>query len=289
MDLANEPLRALLDRAQNDHAEQPAAYAQALMSRAAQLPIDADGGDAIRLAEHVMLAHLADVPGLQGFLAQLPAAAIDDEATAPAVQRARWCIARLLHQPEPELAPALRWRSLHSAVMAAVHQGRRAQADAWLRGEETAALASTDPAAVKSYAVTANNVALDLRLGARGDALRDALMLEAAAIARRAWQLAGTWVHVERAEYQLAQCHATLGQGSIALKHAQACLRLCEAERADAAELFFAHEALVLAHLAAGDADAARGHREQMAGLLPQVADEGLRGWCAQTLATLAE
>ncbi len=289
MDTTTEPLRTLLDRGQRDHAEQAAAYADALMSRAAGLPVDADGADAIRFAEHVLLAHLADVPALQRFLAQLPPAALQAEDTAPAVQRARWCIARLLDQPEPELAPALRWRSLHDAVMAAVHLGRCAEAGAWLRADEAAAMACADPSATKAYAVSTNNVALDLRLGERGDASRDALMLEAAAIARRAWQAAGTWVHVERAEYQLALCHAAAGQGAAAVVHAQACLQLCEAEQADAVERFFAHEALVLAHRAGSDPVAARQHRDRMAELLPQVADEGMRGWCAQMLAALPD
>ena len=113
-------------------------------------------------------------------------------------------------------------------------------------------------------------------------------MLQAAAIARRAWAVAGTWLHVERAEYQLAQCHAVLGQGAVAVEHARQCLSMCAAGGGDAVELFFAHEAMTLALRAAGDEHSARQHREQMQAELELVDDDDTRAWCASVLAALA-
>ena len=69
-----DTLRSWLDQAQSQHADQPSVITAGLRTRAAQLPADADGAEAIRLAEHVWLAHAADAAGLQAFLNALPAA-----------------------------------------------------------------------------------------------------------------------------------------------------------------------------------------------------------------------
>jgi len=55
-------------------------------------------------------------------------------------------------------------------------------------------------------------------------------------------------------------------------------------------EHFFAHEALARAHSAAGDGGAVQAARAQMAALLPQIDEaDGLRAWCADTLAALPD
>jgi hypothetical protein len=119
-------------------------------------------------------------------------------------------------------------------------------------------------------------------------------MLEAAATARRAWARAGGWREVERADYRLALCHAAADQGAEAVAHARRCLAGVEAGDpatgtvADAVEHFFAHEALVRAYRAAGDAVAAAVSVQRMHALLPAIAKaDGLRDWCAQALADL--
>ncbi|MFY9510136.1 MAG: hypothetical protein WAQ05_04085, partial [Rubrivivax sp.] len=125
-----------------------------------------------------------------------------------------------------------------------------------------------------------------LRDAARGDAAVDSLMLTAAQLARRAWERAGTWVHVERADYVLALCLVALGQGAAAVASAQACLARCEAEDPDdACELFFAHACNVQAQHSAGDMAAAARHRAQMVALLARIQDGGMRQSCEQTLA----
>ncbi len=283
-------LRSWLDQAQSQHADQPAATAAALTARAPGLPSDADGAEAIRLAEHVWLAHAADTTGLRAFLDALPAALVDDASTAPSLQRARLALAWLAGKPVPAQPDATRWRVLQNVVLAMAAQGRSADALGLLQADEDAALAQGPSDAGKAFAATANNVASHLQDGPRGDAARDTLMLQAAAIARRAWASAGGWLQVERADYRLALCHAAAGQGNEAVDHARRCLAGCVAagEQADAVEHFFAHEALVRAHRAAGDAAAANAAVQQMQALLDDIAQaEGLRAWCADVLAAL--
>jgi hypothetical protein len=89
---------------------------------------------------------------------------------------------------------------------------------------------------------------------------------------------------VERAHYQLAHCHAVLGEGERALTHAKACKGTIDAHadepQADACERFFAHEALAWAYRVLGDRAAAAEERYRMATLVAHVADTALRSWC---------
>ena len=284
-------LRSWLDQAQSQHADQTLATTAALSTRAASLPANADGAEAIRLAEHVWLAHAADAAGLQAFLDALPAALGQAASnTAPSLERARLALAWLAGQPVPMLADAVRWRVLQNVVLAMAAQGRSAAALGLLQTDEAAALAQGNSAAGQAFAATANNVASHLQDSPRGDAARDALMLQAAALARRAWASAGGWMQVERADYRLALCHAAAGQGTEAVEHAQRCLAGCvaAADQADATEHFFAHEALVRAHQAAGDAAAAGAALQRMQALLPDIpAADGLRAWCAKLQSNL--
>jgi len=289
-------LQALLDHTEATHADNPAAAMAALQARAAGLVPDADAAWALRLAEHVALAHLGDAAPLAALLAAVPPALRHAEATAATVLRLRWALAVVGGGPLPSLPPdAQRWRALQNVVLALAAQGRCAEAGCLLAADEAAARAHGQAEAGVAYAASANNVAMELQTtsppaGAVRDAARDALMLQAAAIARRAWGHAGHWRHAERAEYRLALCHAAAGQGALAVQHAQHCLSACVAagHAADAAEHFFAHEALARANGTAGDAAAARAARQQMAILLPQIDEaDGLRAWCAEALAAL--
>ena len=295
---ASADLAAFLAQAEADHAGQPAATLAALQARAPTLQPGADAAHALRLAEHVALAHLGDVATLRALGTTLPAALALHADTAAAVQRLHWVLASLdsvagapVAEPPP---PAVRWRALQNLVLARAWQGRWAEAAALLAADETEAQAHGSGDAGVAYAVSANNVAAELQsagpLGKPHGPEQDALMLQAAAIARRAWGHAGTWRHVERAEYRLAQCHAVAGQGAAAVHHARLCLAGCDAagDAADAVEHFFAHEALAQAHHAAGDGVAVGEARARMAALLPQIDEgDGLRAWCADVLAAL--
>lgn len=274
-------LRAWLDAAWDRHDREPRALALDLTQRAADLPDDADGAEAVRLARHVMLGHLADAAGLQAFLAAMPGGA----ALAPMRERALWALATLEGRAGPELPEDVRHALLADVAQAEIELGRLASARARITGLEAHVSAHPDEGVRRAYAITCNNLALALRTGARGDAARDGLMIELAELARRAWARAGTWLHVERADYQLAMCHAAIGQGAQALDHARACLSRCEAEGADAYERFFAHEALVHAHRAANEPAAAQQQRDRMAGLLAQVTDPAQHAFCTATLA----
>jgi hypothetical protein len=293
------PLAQFLATAWDTHAHRPQPLAEALLTRAPGLAApgtgDADAADAIRLAAHLWLAHVGDPAGLQAFVDALPASLESGAKSGPMLLRARWALATIAGQPAPTIAPAQRWAALQNVWTWQALQGRAADAQAGLIAESQLALAQTgadaDPAARRALAATCNNLAAELCDGRRGDAALDALMLRAAQAAAQLWASAGTWVHVERAAYRLACCHAALGQGADAVAHAQACLDTIEAHadapEADAAERFFAHEAMLRALHAAGDALAAAAQRARMAELLDEISDTEMAAWCRQTLAAV--
>jgi hypothetical protein len=281
-------LATFVSLAWDAHAQRPREVATALAERAATLRADADSAGAIVLAEHVWIAHLADAEGLERFLAALPAATLAAADTQAALQRARWVLDTLSGRAVPAPPEGVRWRALHSLWSAWIARGGADDALAMLRAEAPAALSHPDASARRGLAATCNNLAADLRDAKRGDAARDALMLAAASASRDLWVSAGTWVNAERADYQLARCHAAAGDAAQALAHAQACLATIDAHagepEADAFERFYAHEALARAHHAGGDAAAASTQRARMVALMAEVPAD-LRSWCEAALA----
>lgn len=284
-------LAAFIEQAWAAHATQPHEVADALLARAAALPADDDGAAALRLAEHVLLGHLADVAAYARFVGMLMPTLSQAEATAPIVARMAWSLATLQGRDAEPLPDAARWRALHGLWSVAVARGEADRAWRELQAEVPRALLHADAAARQALAATANNLAGDLLDGARGDAGRDRLMLAAATASRSLWGSAGTWVHAERAEWMLARCQAAAGDGAAALAHARACLAAIDAHagepQADAFERFFAHEALAWAHRAAGDAAGSRRAADEARVLLPQIADAASRRHCEDELGKL--
>lgn len=272
-------LRHWLDAAWGRHDRTPRELADELHERADTLPDDDDGAEAVQLARHTLLAHLADVQALAALLDRLPPGHKLDVQR----ERAQYALARFEGRAADSLPLAAACAPLAEVAQGWILQGRPDEARGLIFGLEAEA-AGGDEAARRAYAAGCNNLALALRLGARGDAARDALMIDFARLSRRAWERAGTWVHVARADYQLAMCHAVIGEGEPALAHARACLARCEAEGADAAERFFAHECNVHAHRAAGDAAGAAAHRARMQALLAEIDDAEMKAWCEDTL-----
>jgi hypothetical protein len=70
------------------------------------------------------------------------------------------------------------------------------------------------------------------------------LMILAAQVGRKYWEIAGSWLEVERAEYRLSQTYLKANNFAKALEHAQTCLEVAQENNAPALELFFGYEAL---------------------------------------------
>lgn len=104
-------------------------------------------------------------------------------------------------------------------------------------------LTSENPAA-RALAVSGNNIACDLEEKENRTERETELMIMAAKGGRKYWEIAGTWLQVERAEYRLAMTYLQAGNLEQALKHARLCEEGCNANNAEPFEKFYAHEAL---------------------------------------------
>lgn len=80
-------------------------------------------------------------------------------------------------------------------------------------------------------------------------------MLDYAHASLAHWRAAGTEVRHQRGEWTLARVYAVLGEGRLALHHAQRCLQLLETGRKEMEDFdfAFAYEALGRAHAVNGD------------------------------------
>ncbi|MBT9500262.1 MAG: hypothetical protein IV092_03395 [Burkholderiaceae bacterium] len=285
-------LRTWLDQAWDQHPDQPQAVADRL---AEGIGLLADGTapaeELARFGEHLLLGHLDQAQPLRDFIAAMQPVAGRDEAVTRVLQRAALGLVLAGHDAGsgPELPADEQLRAMGQAMLAHTRRADRSGARQLLDRARSLAAQADEPKCWRALAIITNNLAGDLRYyrvlaGGAADPQGDVLMLEAAALARRHWATTGGWVEVERADYQLALCHAAACQGEAALQHARNCLAGCEANQADAYELFFAHEALAIAH-----STLLREQRSRMAAKLEMLDDAGARAYAQATLAKLDE
>ncbi|HWZ87861.1 MAG TPA: hypothetical protein VNW92_03400 [Polyangiaceae bacterium] len=241
---------SFLNDAWSDHAEQPEAVAERLGQGTALIQETAQITRFAQLAAHVFGEHLGHWRRGILFLEtlrQLPSFAANAEAEATLV---RLIAALGLAHGDVDIAlPHLRrsdrvrvW-SLAAAALTGQAQTERA-AELFSRALEQASALGHDDPAQRALAVTSNNLAADLEQKAERTASQTALMVLCARTARTRWALAGTWLNVERAEYRLARSYLAAGELTEALEHAQSCLAISRANRAEPRELFWGFECL---------------------------------------------
>ena len=226
--------------------------ARALLTQSPQV------GALARILVHVFGEHLGDWSGAQRELALLQEHALcqtDAQATsAVRVAQAALALAQGQVPQGAKLTDEERVRALASA--SAICLGREELGNASDLFDLSLKLAALLPPACRGFeralAVAANNLACALgELPLRSEE-QDAQMVKAAQSARRYWELAGTWLETQRADYVLAKSHLRAGHLPAAASHAVDCLNLCQANQASALDLFFAHEIAALAAQALG-------------------------------------
>lgn len=256
----DKTLERFIDQGWADHAQDAAAVAMRL-PQALDLVADEEGLlAAARLAHHVWGEHLgnwADALKFMAALARGPGFKADGDS------------GRLLHEYRAGLALAARAgdarqtldasgrvaATARAAMLLAGHDTARSAAlfDEAIAAHEAAALADTD-AATRVLAVAGNNACGTLRDCAGRDAAQNALMTQAAAISRRYWQRAGTWLNVERSEWLLAKAWLDAGDPLRARQHAAECRRIVDEQTPPQPyERFYACEVLLESASAAGD------------------------------------
>lgn len=143
-------------------------------------------------------------------------------------------------------------------------------------------IAKGDPAN-RAIAVTGNNLACALEERDQRSPEENDLMVLAANTARKFWEIAGTWLQIERAEYRLARTYLQAGDTEEALRHAQACLEISQDNGAQPLEMFFAYEAIALVEKACGSSIGFTKAIEKMKSHFDELSPED-RAWCKSTL-----
>lgn len=279
-----------LDQAWSRHAEDPEGVFASFDEGARLAGTPGELAGLATLVGHVAGEHLGRFEDARARLEGLRAHAAFDHASAEAgaIHRSLGAVALALGDE----GGAARWTALARsegvpaasdtarvlATAAAMLAGAGRLDEAARRYEAALAAASygltaRDPAS-RALAVISNNLAASLEERAERAPALDALMVRAATEARRCWEIAGTWLHVERAEYRLSRSLSVAGRHAAAETHARACLALCAQNDAPPEERFFGLEALALALHGAGRAREAAEARDAMAGLLGRVPED---------------
>jgi len=275
-----------------DHADDTRGVADRLGDGLALVTDETQIADLVGLANHVFGSHLAAWrEGLAFFerVAALPKLAIDG-ASGQALQRCKASLALAggIDDMRAALPVSDRIRvGVMAAASLAEHDAERATAlfgDA-LEHARSAGLAATDPAN-RALAANGNNLASTLEQKANRSAAERELMILAAQTARHYWEVAGTWLETERAEYRLAMTWMQAGDLAQARQHAQACLEIVEAHDNPPLEAFFGWEALGRVERASGNRT---GHAHALAMARPafeQLPDDD-KAWCRDVLTAL--
>jgi hypothetical protein len=187
------------------------------------------------------------------------------------------------------LSSSQRARVLAVAGPAIATQGQVQRGEEFFR--EAASLVRTlpkDDPAQRDLAVAGNNLAVGYETKPDRTPEETGFMIFGAAVGRHQWEIAGTALHVMRAEYRLAVSFAVAGRGDEAVKHAEKALELGAIQRAGDLDLFFNYEALARAERARGKRDAFAKAVERAKHAFARL-EGGDREWCEPVLKALTD
>lgn len=145
-----------------------------------------------------------------------------------------------------------------------------------------------DDLANRTLAVTGNNLACSLEEKPTRTQIETDLMVLAAQTGRKYWEIAGSWLEVERAEYRLSQTYFKANDFAKALEHAQTCLEVAQENNAPPLELFFGYEALALVEKARDNSIGFSKALEQMRENFEKLSSED-KSWCESSLIKLTK
>lgn len=266
-----------LNQAWNEHATDPVKVSQDFGTGIVQITSRDELIQMAQLICHVMGEHLGEWQrGIEILNSLNDSEAVKIQASALQISSGDKTVLKFL-QPSEKI------RALAIAASALADRDTPRASNLFLDALSlTDGLSKEDPAN-RSLAVTGNNLASALE---EKPALTDEqknLMLMAAEAGRKFWEIAGNWMHAERAEYRLAKCHLKASQPLQALKHSKNCLHICEKNQAQALEFFFGYEVMALSEKNLNNLEGYKKALEQMQNYFKQLSEDD-QSWCKATL-----
>ena len=279
---------SFLARAWADHVGRGDAVARRLRTRT-PAPQTAEHVSAlVRLVVHLLGEHLGRFDDARWRLAALRTHPLADEGVQSALRvgEATLNLGEGRDSAVARLNAAETVRAESAAAALCLGRGQTGRALGFIdsAAARIAALPDAQPQDHRPLAVACNNMAWELQeLGARRSIEQTQAMLRIAAASREHWSRAGTWLHIERAEYCLALTHLSAGLFDDAWRHAGQCLAVCLHHQAPSMEHFYAHEAMARVHHARREAAELAHHAEAMRGAFERMkADD--QGPCREAL-----
>jgi hypothetical protein len=282
-----------MGQAWDDHASDPSGVALRLSEHGTVLLTnESQLVQLMNLTHHLWGSHLQDTTQGQASFAQLSASNFY-VASGQSGDMARRCVASLSLTAQEDFSLAalsvsdqIRVRAMAAANLADINPTRGVRLlKAALDQAANSGLPTAD-AMNRALAVSGHNLAAALEEKPALASDETKLMLMASQASRVYWERAGTWLQIERAEYQLAMTFLKAGDLVQAEFHARECGRIVAENEAPALERFFAFEALARVMRAAQN-DAALELASEQARAAFDGLDNGDKSWCETSLKKL--
>lgn len=181
------------------------------------------------------------------------------------------------------LSEQIRILAMSSRQLCGIHQNDRAQELFFKALEHGQTKISKEDSANRALAIMGNTIATTLEEKKNRNQNETDFMILAAKAARKYWEIAGTWLEVERAEYRLSQSYLKAGQFEESLIHAQNCIEISSKNSAPALEFFFGYEALALAEKKKSNDLGYKTAVEKNKIYFEQLSEDD-KSWCLNTL-----
>lgn len=280
--------QAYLHKSWSEHAKNPQGVADQFEAHFQTLTQPEQIFPFAHLISHVFLEHLCDWAQGKQVLSKLQKLPLSENSETQSAMKRFIATMDYLTSARPDISafsPSCQVRILAAAAGGFAAAKRISGAKSALQEAVSIAaqhLEEKDPA-FKPLAMAGNNLASQLEKNEDRSAEETALMLFAAELARKFWELAATWLEVERAEYRLAHSELAAGNAEKAMKHANLCLEICQKNSASAMELFFALECFAKIYLQQNKRSEFAEALQKMEGYLGELnSDEN--PWCVKAL-----
>jgi hypothetical protein len=276
---ANTAFDTFISRAWTDHAMRSDAVARRLRMRTPP-PQQAEHLSAlVRLVVHLLGEHLGRFDDARWRLGALRTHPLVDDTVQSdlRVAQATLAIAERRRGATQGLSATETVRAESAAAAMCLGRGQFERALGLIASatQRLAGLPDAAPQDHRPLAVACNNMAWELEeLSAERSQAQTQAMLRLAAASREHWSRAGTWLHVERAEYCLALTHLSAGLHDQAWLHAAQCLAVCLRHHAAPFEHLSAHEAMARVHHARGDEAELAHHAQAMWDLFDRLNED---------------
>ncbi len=283
--------KSYLGQAWTDHATQPQQVADGFSMGASLMNSEEDLPQLVHLITHVMGEHLGQWEAGEVFLNSLKsnqffvAGSDSEKAIKRAVASLRLAGGDTEILENFETSDQIR---ICAVAASALNNKNIDQAQALFSQAMTLAekgLDKNDPAA-RALAVTGNNLAATLEERSSRTPGETKLMISAAHAGRKFWELAGTPVEVQSAEYRLAMTYMAAGDGEKAFLHAKRCVDTGLSQAGAPLDMFYAYEVLALAERSRGNFPGFKVAGEKVQTFFSQLSAEE-KSSCAGTLKKL--